>query len=131
MKKIIPIFFVILSAAYGCGTTPVEKPENLIPEEKLIEMMVDVHLAEAAYNTRRNRDTLLLNSSSADFYYSVLHKHGIADSIFEKSLVFYGSQPRRFEKMYRKVMNQLTELEQEYSGRNGELQELEIQKSRQ
>lgn|SRR5690554_599405 len=128
MKKIIPILIVILIAVYGCGKAPIEKPENLLPEDQLIDMMVDVHIAEATYNTRRNQDTLLLNSNSADFYYSVLQKHGVPDSVFEKSIVYYGSQPRRFEKMYRKVMNQLTELEQEYSGRSEQLEELEIQK---
>ena len=97
----------------------------------MVDILVDVHLAEASFNSRRHRDSIVGNSSSVNFYYAVLQKHGMQDSIFEKSLLFYASQPRRFEKMYRKIMNQLTEKEQEYSGRKSEMQELEIQKRRQ
>lgn len=129
MKKIIPILILILIVVFGCSQPTIEQPENLINEDKLIDMMVDVHIAEAAYNTLRNRDSLLLHSSSTEFYYSILQKHQVPDSVFEKSLVYYASQPRRFERMYRKVMNQLTELEQELSGRTDQLQELEIQKT--
>ena len=77
----------------------------------MIDILVDVHLAEAALNSRKFKDTLVGKSSSADFYYSVLQKHELQDSVFEKSLVFYASQPRRFEKMYRQVMNQLSAME--------------------
>jgi hypothetical protein len=97
----------------------------------MVEMLIDIHLAEAAFNIRRHRDSLVDRSSSADFYYSILAKHDIQDSVFEKSFVFYASQPRKFEKMYRKVMNHLSEMEQEYSGRSNNMQELELQRRNQ
>jgi hypothetical protein len=97
----------------------------------MINILVDVHLAEAAFNSRRHRDSLVERSSSTDFYYSILQKHEVQDSVFERSLVFYASQPRQFERMYRKVMNQLTEIEQEYSGRKSDMQELELQRREQ
>ncbi len=127
MKKLTTISLLIVFAAFACSKPPVEKPENLIGKDKLINILVDVHLAEAALNSRRHRDSLVGKSNSADFYYSVLQKHEVKDSVFEKSLVFYASQPRQFEKMYRQVMNQLTEIEQEYAGRKRDMQELEIQ----
>jgi len=71
-----------------------------------------------------------MKSSSADFYYSILDKYQTPDSVFEQSFVFYASQPRKFEKMYRQAMNKLNEMEQEYSGRNSEPQEFELQRSR-
>jgi hypothetical protein len=63
------------------------------------------------------------DNSSVNFYYSVLNKYEVADSVFEKSLVYYSSTPKDFEKMYRKVMNELSEIEQQYSGRKKELLE--------
>ena len=131
MKKKITILLIAVFTAFACSKPPVKKPENLIGEESMVDILVDVHLAEASFNSRRHRDSIVGNSSSVNFYYAVLQKHGMQDSIFEKSLLFYASQPRRFEKMYRKIMNQLTEKEQEYSGRKSEMQELEIQKRRQ
>ncbi len=127
MKKITTILFLIVFTAFACSNPPFEKPAILIEKEKMIDILVDVHLAEAARNNRGHRDTMVARSSSADFYYSVLQKHDVKDSVFEKSLIFYASQPRQFEKMYRQVMNQLTEIEQEFSGRKKEMQELEIQ----
>lgn len=131
MKSNIYIIIIAVLTFMGCSKPVVEKPENLIGESKMVEVLVDVHLAEAAFNTRRHRDSLLTNSSSANFYHSALQKHNLQDSIFEKSFVYYASQPKSFEKMYRQVMNSLTEMEQEYSGRKIEMQELDIQKRRQ
>ncbi len=128
MKKIIILLSVAVFAAFSCSDPPVEKPKNLLEQDKMINILVDVHLAEAAFNSRRHRDSLVERSSSVDFYYSILQKHDVQDSVFERSLVFYSSQPRSFEKMYRKVMNQLTELEQEYSGRKLDNQELELRR---
>jgi hypothetical protein len=131
MKKISTILFLALLVVFSCSKPPVEKPENLIEQERMINILVDVHMAEAAFNSRRHRDSLVQRSSSTDFYYSILQEHEVQDSVFERSLVFYASQPRQFERMYRKVMNQLTEIEQEYSGRKADMQELEIQRREQ
>lgn len=131
MKKIITILLIAVLAAFSCSKPVVKKPATLIEQNRMIDILVDVHLAEAAYNSRRHRDPMVERSNPTNFYYSVLQKHGIQDSVFEKSLVYYASQPRQFERMYRKIMNQLTELEQEYSGRKTEMQELELQRTRQ
>ncbi len=84
-------------------------------------MLVDVHMAEATYREMQG-DSIVRNSSSANFYYSVLEKYNVPDSVFEKSFVYYASYPRRFEYMYRKVMNQLSAMEQQFSGRKEELE---------
>lgn len=115
---------------FSCSKPTVKKPEILVHEDQMIDMLVDIHLAEATFNTRRHRDSLVMKSSSADFYYSILNKYQIPDSVFEQSFVFYASQPRKFEKMYRQAMNKLNEMEQEYSGRKVEPHELELQKGR-
>lgn len=122
MLFIFPVFF-------ACSKLTVEKPAVLVQEDKMIDMLMDIHLAEATFSTRRHRDSLVMKSSSADFYYSILEKHQVPDSVFEQSFVFYASQPRKFEKMYRQAMNKLNEMEQEYSGRKTEPQELELQRN--
>jgi hypothetical protein len=125
--KFLILFIFILF--FSCSKPVVEKPELLIQEDKMIEMLTDIHLAEATFNARRHRDSLVMKSSSADFYYSILDKHQVPDSVFEQSFVFYASQPRKFEKMYRQAMNRLNEMDQEYSGRSDEQQELELQRN--
>jgi hypothetical protein len=99
----------------------IEKPDNLIKENQMIDMLVDVHLAEAVYHDRSRQDSSIINTTSTDFYYSVLDKYEVPDSVFEKSFVYYLSKPKSFERMYRKVQGKLSEMEQEFSGRKNEL----------
>jgi hypothetical protein len=123
MKKIlIPLVFIV-AAFISCDKPVIEKPDHLVKEKKMIEMLVDIHLAEATFNQMRY-DSIVRNSSSANFYYSVLEKYHIPDSVFEKSYVYYASDPKNFEKMYREVVNKLVETEQSFSGRK--LDELEF-----
>lgn len=93
----------------------------------MIDMLVDVHLADAAFIQMRN-DSIVKKSTSTNFYYSVLEKYHVPDSVFEKSFVYYASNPKNFEKMYREVMNKLSVIEQQFSGRKEEL-EFEIPKN--
>ena len=104
MNKTLVILSFIFLAFVACDKLPVEKPENLIKRGKMIDMLVDIHIAEATFNKMRY-DSIMKKTTSADFYYSVLDKYEVPDSVFEKSFIFYASVPRDFEKMYRKVMS--------------------------
>ncbi len=73
MKKITFISFLLFFAFASCNKKFIEKPKKLIKEKKMIEMLVDVHLAEATYREMQG-DSIVRNSSSANFYYSVLEK---------------------------------------------------------
>jgi hypothetical protein len=124
MKKQLIILVFLLTGFISCDKLPIEKPDNLISKKDMIEILVDVHIAEATFNHMRY-DSLIKKSSSANFYYSVLDKYQVPDSVFEKSFVFYASTPKQFEKMYQDVMNKLSETEQEYSGRKDELLDID------
>ena len=124
LSKILIVLIIFVTVS--CDAPPFEKPENLIKKNQMIEIMVDIHLAEATFTNRRYEDTWVKNSSQANFYYSILEKYQVPDSVFEKSFVYYASFPKDFEKMYRQVMNKLNETEQEFSGRKNDLLDLGI-----
>ena len=123
MKNKIITLLLLAFAIISCDKQYVEKPDQLIREKKMIDMLVDIQLAEATYIHMRN-DSIVRKSSSVNFYHSVLEKYNVPDSVFEKSFVYYASDTKKFEKMYREVVNRLSEMEQEYSGRKNE--ELEL-----
>lgn len=125
MKKILFILLLTVFTFIACDDSVVPEPENLVKEKQMIEMLVDIHMAEATFSKFRH-DSIMKNNSSANFYYSVLDKYQVPDSVFEKSFVYYASVPKDFEKMYRKVMNELSQVEQEFSGRKEELEPLEF-----
>ncbi len=120
MKRTFQILlFVLVFVVVACEKPIVQKPEHLIKQNQMIDMLVDIHKAEAMYNKFRN-DTSRTYLSSSDFYFSVLAKYEVSDSVFEKSFMYYASEPKNFEKMYRKVMSQLSEKEQELSGKKNQ-----------
>jgi hypothetical protein len=127
MKKAMLILAILNLTFISCDKEVIPKPSPLIKEKQMINMLVDIHLAEATFNHMRY-DSIIRNSSSENFYYSVLQKYEVADSVFEKSFVFYASNPRNFEKMYREVMNKLSETEQGFSGRKNDVLEFEAPK---
>jgi hypothetical protein len=127
MKKALLILAIVGLSFISCDKEVIPKPSPLIKEKQMINMLVDIHLAEATFNHMRY-DSIIRNSSSENFYYSVLQKYEVADSVFEKSFVFYASNPRNFEKMYREVMNKLSETEQGFSGRKNDVLEFEAPK---
>ncbi len=86
MRKLIFIFILLVFAFISCEESVVPKPENLIKEKQMIEMLADIHLAEATF-TRFRYDTTMQHSTSADFYYTILDKYQVVDSLFEKSFV--------------------------------------------
>ena len=127
MKITKIIFAFIVFAFISCDKEVIEKPRHLIKEKQMINMLVDIHLAEATFNKMQN-DSIVRKSSSVNFYYSVLAKYEVPDSVFEKSFLYYASSPKNFEKMYREVMNKLSETEQGFSGRKNDLLEFETPK---
>jgi hypothetical protein len=126
MKKTV-IILAFLVTAFACDREVIEKPKHLVREKQMINMLVDIHLAEATFNHRRN-DSIVRKSSSVNFYYSSLEKYEVPDSVFERSFVYYASNPKNFEKMYREVMNKLSETEQGFSGRKNDVLEFEVPK---
>jgi len=127
MKKTGFILAILLYVFVSCDNEVIKKPDHLVKEKEMINMLVDIHIAEATYN-RMRYDSIVRNSSSVNFYYSVLDKYQVPDSVFEKSFVYYASNPKNFEKIYREVMNKLSETEQSFSGRKNEVLEFDLPK---
>jgi hypothetical protein len=119
MTKIRFALILFIISLCACEKEFVQKPDNLIREKQMIDMMVDLHLAETTYTQMRN-DSLIMNRNSASFYYAILAKYQVPDSVFEKSYIYYASRPKQFGEMYQKVINKLSEIEQTYNGRRRE-----------
>jgi hypothetical protein len=102
----------------SCNDEVIKKPPELISRDQMIAVLVDIHLADAAFQTRRYSSEELKDFSESDVYYSVLKKYKLADSVFETSLIYYAGKPKEFEKIYTRVINKLSEMEQEEEKKN-------------
>ncbi|MFZ5428799.1 MAG: DUF4296 domain-containing protein [Bacteroidota bacterium] len=112
LQQILIILAIILLIA-ACDKPVVKKPKKLVSRDKMVEMLTDMHIAESVFQNRRYTGSQPFSFTEADFYYSILKKHQVADSVFELSLIYYSSLPKEFEKIYSRVLNRLNEMEQE------------------
>lgn len=124
MKQFIGIllFVIILSGFSSCTNPTISKPAKLISKDKFITMMVDIYLVQGIDNGFNIQDSAV-TISQTDLYYSVLKKYKVADTVFIRSLIYYSSFPKEYEKMHLEIMNNLKESELQFKPKeklNGE-----------
>jgi hypothetical protein len=121
MKQLIVIllFAAILSGLSSCYNTSIPKPDKLIAKDKFVKMMVDIYLVQAISNVPVSSNLPenvkhMKTVTPTDLYFSVLKKYSVADTVFIRSLLYYSSFPREYEKMHLQIMNILNESEQQF-----------------
>ena len=115
MKQFIGIllFAVLLSGLSSCHNTTVSKPDQLIPKDKFVKMMVDIYVI-SGINTDIRNPKALQKVTATDLYYSVLKKYSVADTVFIRSLIYYSSFPKEFEKMHIEIVDNLNQMELQF-----------------
>lgn len=112
MKQKIGIVLVVFFTLglTGCFNASIPKPDELIPKDKFIKMMVDVYMIQGLQNVPMEVKELK-NVSQTDLYHSVLKKYSVADTVFVRSLIYYSSYPKEYEKMHVQILDILNESE--------------------
>lgn len=115
MKQFIGIllFATILSGLSSCYSTSIEKPDQLIKKEKFVKMMVDMYLVQGKDMNFNEADSLK-KITQTDLYFSVLKKYDVPDTVFVRSLLYYSSSPKEYEKLHVQIVNILNESEQQF-----------------
>lgn len=104
----VVLFLFFTLGLSGCFNASIPKPEELIPRDKFIEMMVDVYLIQGMQNSPMEAKELK-NVTQTDLYHSVLKKYSVADTVFVRSLIYYSSYPKDYEKMHVQILDILNE----------------------
>lgn len=115
MKHLIGIvlFAAILSGLSSCYSTSIEKPDKLIKKDKFVKMMVDIYLVQGI-NVDQKIDSIHKKLTQTDLYFSVLKKYDVPDTVFIRSLIYYTSFPKDYEKMHLQMMDILKESELQF-----------------
>lgn len=102
-------WFLLLSGLFvsACGAPDEDRPDNLLDEDRMVDILIDVHLAE----TRVSRMGLS-SSDSANVVYKRLEnqlfkKHGVDTTTYQKSYIYYSSHPREMEVIYKRIVAKL------------------------
>lgn len=105
MKHFFSIFMMIL-LVFSCKDNSIErpsKPENLIPEEKMVNVLYDMILVSAAKGV--NKQIMETNGFYPDEY--IYTKHQIDSIQFKESNNYYVYDVERYERIYAKVKRKL------------------------
>lgn len=110
MKRIkgIILFVMLALGLNACFNTSIPKPDPLIPKDQFVKMMVDVYLVQGLQNVPLGEKDLK-KVTQTDLYHSVLKKYGVADTVFVRSLIYYSSFPKDYEKMHARIIDILNE----------------------
>ncbi len=111
-------FLVMILPA--CKEKGYPRPEHLIGEKKMVNILYDLHLSEALLERFRYNDPDSLKLNINDLYRSVLNKYHIEDSVLAKSIIYYSSYPKVYERIYAKVIDRMN-LEQEEMNKQDEV----------
>jgi hypothetical protein len=101
--------FCILSLAVlaSCGQQGDNTPKNLLPEQKLVQILADVHVAEARIENR------IVYPDTAMMLYGleqqrILEAHGVEEQLFRDTYRYYLSDIKKMDKLYEIILDTLS-----------------------
>lgn len=111
MKHLFICFLTICIFVACNQNKPAEqaKPEWLLDEKTMVDIIVDMRIADAAtyINTGAPPRDKLKDRAF------IMKKYHIADSVFMKSHDYYTGHPEMINRIYEKVVDRLSEMEAE------------------
>jgi hypothetical protein len=111
---VMGIMAVMVPVAVNCAKVG---RTRLIPEKKFIDLLVDIHVADAL-SDRNPRDTIVEVLDSASLYGAVFRKHAVTQGEFDTTMVYYSAHPEDFRKLYDVVLARLKMMEEEEKNRD-------------
>lgn len=97
-------YLILLLVIYSCQDKQ-EPPQNLISEDKMVDIMYEIALIQAI----KSYDYNLLNQQKIVPTQYIFQKFGIDSLQFVESNKFYASQLERYEKMHDIVIERLSQ----------------------
>ncbi|WP_224487770.1 DUF4296 domain-containing protein [Robertkochia flava] len=108
MKGIVKFlsYSVLALCFLGCTEPVVEKPEQLIPEETMVNIYFDV----ALFNASRNSGYDQFSAHNIDRWSYIYTKYGIDSTQLANSGLYYTAKPVIHERIYTRVEEKLDSL---------------------
>jgi hypothetical protein len=88
------------------------KPDSLIPRSRMVRILTDVQLAEAAISSVKAKGDAPENLSR-DYYNAVFSKYRISKKNYEENVGYYANKPEEMIKMYDEVITSLENLKKQ------------------
>jgi len=103
MKKLILFFILFMVVASSCKNKVVEKPKNLIDRDKMVDIIYDLSLLEAA---KTQTSGTFQYPKSTQF---LKEKYKVDSLTFAQSTQYYASDMKDYKKIYDEVKKRLND----------------------
>lgn len=107
MKRVFKfiIFFFILGIISCQQVTHTKKPKDLIPEDKMVDVLVDLAKLNAAIGLNANK----FEERNVDGQELIMKKHNIDSTQLVQNIAYYAEQYKVNERIYENVTERLEE----------------------
>ena len=104
------VYIVLLIIFISCESkTKYKRPENLIPREQMIDLLVDMHIATGASDVK-DKD----NKRNKNYMILVFEKYQIDSARFAESNFYYTSNIVEYEDIFKEVKKELIKIQDQY-----------------
>ena len=104
MKKLSVVFFCF-ALLVSCQNAPIEKPYNLIDQDKMVDIFFDITVLEAM----KSQTTLVLETNKINPNTYVYKKHHIDSLQFANSDKYYASDVKKYKEIFDAVNKRIEE----------------------
>lgn len=108
MRKVAVLLGLVF---FSCAEKLIEEPENLIPKQKMMEILNDLAVVNAAKIT----NVQVLRTNNIDPMEYIFVKHGIDSLQFVESDRYYASIPEEYEDIYTAIVANLEKEKEQLS----------------
>ncbi len=109
MKQLFIIVAIALYFSACTSNTIYKKPDDLIPEDQMVDLMVDIYIANVAVNLP-NKDNL----RNIQYMPLVYEKYKVDSTRFKKSTVYYMSKIKDYRDISQRVIDKLEILKKDH-----------------
>ena len=103
LKTLVFCFFLL-----ACSTNKKEIRKEILAEEVFVNILKEVHLAEAEFELQRTKGIEEAKSELVKAYNSIYSTNHVTEEEFKHTLSYYSENPEELEEIYALVLEQLT-----------------------
>jgi len=113
------IYIVLLIIFISCESkTKYKKPDNLIPREQMIDLLVDMHIATGSLDVKDKN-----NNRGKNYMVLVYDKYKIDSARFAESNFYYTSNIVDYENIFKEVQKKLKKIQEQYKTSNDSIED--------
>lgn len=113
------IFLILLMLSTACSSLMSSKPAGTLSEERMADILVDIHITEATLRVFNDSISRLSDTSALRMRFAeVFRKHDVTPDEFNISLNYYIEHIEILDNIYTDVINRLSEQELQLTPKN-------------